>query len=54
MYNLYHLGTKVNSKPLTYEQAEREQSSCIINYGYSPTIVSIEEEGQYLKDLSNL
>jgi hypothetical protein len=41
MYNLTYKGIKLNSKPLTAEQAKFEIGIIIMNYGYRPEMTSI-------------
>ena len=41
MFNLYFQNVKLNRKPLTEKEVDREISSIIMNYGYKPTKVEI-------------
>ncbi len=41
MFNLLYQNVKLNRKPLTEKEADREISSIIMNYGYRPTKVEI-------------
>jgi len=43
MYNLIYADVKLNKKPLTLSQAQTEVSSIIMNYGYRPEIVYIND-----------
>lgn len=41
-YNCVAYSLKLNSKPLTLDQAHDYKNSCIINYGCAPEIVPVE------------
>ena len=41
MFNLEYQNVKLNRKPLTEKEVDREISSIIMNYGYRPTKVEI-------------
>lgn len=43
MNNLIYKGVMLNSKPLTSEEAKDQQSLIIINYGYRPEIVDVNQ-----------
>jgi hypothetical protein len=41
LYNLYYKDVRLNSQPMTFEDAMYEIGLIIINYGYKPEIKKI-------------
>ena len=43
LYNVFYFDIQINAKPLTLRRAQNLQNSCVINYGYRPEIIPIQE-----------